>query len=209
MIPFRFPSPSGRSRRRRTRLRLVAAALGFISLGLTAAALMIKTPLPDLVGGAEAIVVGRVTQVRSSWSLDNNLIVTLTSIEVKETIKGRTSSRRIAVQTPGGQVGDLRLAVSDEPSFTMDETVLVFLRPLPSRFSPANSVLSLRSPVPVYELLEKAQGKYSIGADGVAQKAGYRLLAADESDDTSLPIEELKARIRALLRERISARRTP
>lgn len=209
MTPIRFPSPSGRSRRRKTRLRLVAAALGFISLGLTAAALMIKAPLPDLVAGAEAIVVGRVTQVRSSWSLDNNLIVTLTSIEVKETIKGGAAAPTILIQTPGGQIGDLRLAVSDEPSFTTDETVLVFLRPLPSRFSPTNSVLSLRSPAPVYELLEKAQGKYSIRADGVAQKAGYRLLGADESNDTSLPIDELKARIRALLRQRIPERRTP
>jgi hypothetical protein len=209
MTPFGFPPPSKRIRRRRTRFRLAAAAFGFAWLVLTAAALMIKVPLSDLVGGAEEIILGRVTQVRSSWSLDNSLIVTLTSIEVRETIKGRTSSRTILIQTPGGQIGDLRLAVSDEPSFTTDETVLVFLRPLPTRFCPANSVLSLRSPIPVYELQEKAQGKYSIGADGVAQKTGYRLLTADEPNDTSLPVEELKARIRAQLHNPSSVRRMP
>jgi hypothetical protein len=209
MTLFRFPSPSGRNRRRGTRLRLVAAALGFACLGLPAAALMIKAPLADLVAGAEMILVGRVTQVRSSWSLDNSLIVTLASIEVEESIKGRASSRRIAVQTRGGQVGDLGLAVSDEPSFTPGETVLVFLKRLPARFCPANSVLVLTSAEPVYEILEKAQGKYSVGADGLAQKTGYRLLAADDSNDVSLPVEVLKARIRALLRSTSMARRRP
>ena len=209
MTLFRSLSPSGRRRQGRTGFRLVAAALGFASLVLTAAALMIKAPLTDLVDGAEAILVGRVIQVRSSWSLDNSLIVTLASIKVEETIKGRTSSRIIAVQTSGGQIGDLRLAVSDEPSFTMNETVLVFLKRLPARFSPANSVLALTSPEPVYEILEKAQGKYSVGAAGVAQKTGYRLLAADASNDTSLPVETLKARIRAMLRTPSPARRTP
>ncbi len=189
--------------------RIVAAALGFAALGLTADALMIKALLGDLVGGAEAIVVGRVTKVLSSWSLDNRLIVTLVSIEVEETIKGRTSPRTIAVQLAGGQIGDLRLAVSDEPSFAADETVLVFLRRLPARFSPADSVLSLTSPDPVYEILEKAQGKYSVGPDGLAQKTGYSLLSADAGNDTSLPIEELKARIRTLLRTSSSARRLP
>ena len=190
-------------------LRLAAAALGVLAFGLSASGLMIKAPLADLTAGAAAIVLGRVIEARSSWSLDNSLIVTLTTIEVRETLKGRSVSRLIAVQTPGGQVGDLRLAVSDEPGFAADETVLLFLKPLSSRLSGANSILALTSPEPVYTLLEKAQGKYSIDGNGLAVKTGYRLLAADGSDDTSLPLDELKKRIRALLRGPAAARRIP
>jgi hypothetical protein len=156
--------------------RFAASALGVLALGLSASGLMVKASLADLAGGAELILLGRVIEARSSWSLDNSLIVTLTTIEVRETIKGRAVFRRIAVQTPGGQVGDLRLTVSDEP---------------------------------VYEMLDKAQGKYSIGEDGLARKAGYRLLAVDESDDTALPLIELTARIKTLLRRPAAARRTP
>ena len=189
--------------------RFAASALGVLALGLSASGLMVKASLADLAGGAELILLGRVIEARSSWSLDNSLIVTLTTIEVRGTIKGRTMSRRIAVQTPGGQVGDLRLTVSDEPAFAADETVLLFLKPLPARFSGANSILVLNSPAPVYEMLDKAQGKYSIGEDGLARKAGYRLLAVDESDDTALPLIELTARIKTLLRRPAAARRTP
>lgn len=193
----------------RMKFRIAAAVSGVIALGLSAAGLMVKAPLSDLAAGAEAIVLGRVIEARSSWSLDGSLIVTVTTIEVQETIKGRTGSARIAVQTPGGQVGDLRLTVSDEPEFETNEAVLLFLKPVKSRFSGANSVLALASLAPVYELLEKAQGKYSIGQDGLARKTGFRLLAADGSDDTSMPLGELKARLKTLLRRPAAARRTP
>jgi hypothetical protein len=188
---------------------LAAAGLGLLLLGSAASGLMIKVPLSALTAGAETIVLGRVVEVRCSWSLDNSLIVTLTTIEVQESMKGRLSSRRLVVQTEGGRVGDLSLAVSDEPVFTDGETVLLFLKPLPESYSGANSVLSLTSPDPVYRMLEKAQGKYSVDADGQARKTGYRLLEADGSDEASLPLTALKKRLKSLIQGAARSRGTP
>jgi hypothetical protein len=182
----------------KSRTAAIVLALGLC--GAPAGALMIKAPLADLVAGAEAIVLGRVTDVRCSWSLDGNLIVTVVSIQIQQTLKGRTSAPTIIIQTPGGQIGDLRLDVSDAPRFRTEESVLVFLKSPRPGFSPANSILALRSAGRVYEILEKAQGKYSIDADGMAQKNGYHLLAPDTAGDASLPLSELKLRIRSLLR---------
>jgi hypothetical protein len=193
----------------KTIYRLAAAGLGLLLLGSAASGLMIKVPLSALTAGAETIVLGRVVEVRCSWSLDNSLIVTLTTIEVQESMKGGLSSRRLAVQTEGGRVGDLALAVSDEPVFVAGETVLLFLKPLPERFSGANSVLTLTSPEPVFRMQEKAQGKYSVDADGQARKTGYRLLEADGSDETSLPLSALKERLKSLIRGASRSRRMP
>jgi hypothetical protein len=193
----------------KTIFRLAAAGLGLLLLGSAASGLMIKAPLSSLTAGAETIVLGRVAEVRSSWSLDNSLIVTLTTVEIQESMKGRLSSRRLVVQTQGGRIGDLFLAVSDEPVFTEGETVLLFLKPLPERYSGANSVLTLTSPDPVFRMLEKAQGKYSVDADGLARKTGYRLLEADGSDEASLPLTALRERLKSLLRGSARSRRTP
>ena len=193
----------------KTPLRPAAFGAALFLLASAASGLMIKVPLAALTTGAETIVLGRVAEVRSSWSLDNSLIVTLTTIEIQESMKGRLSSRRLVVQTEGGQVGDLSLSVSDEPVFAVGETVLLFLKPLPARFSGANSVLVLTSPDPVFRMLEKAQGKYSVDADGQARKTGYRLIDADGSDETSLPLTTLQQRITSLVRGSSRARRTP
>jgi len=183
------------------RLRLWSLISILATLSLPAGGVMIKVPLADLVQGAQTIVQGRVLEVRSAWSLDNSLIVTLVSLQIQEILKGQAAAPTILIQTPGGQVGDLRLVVSDAPGFNVNETVLVFLKAISTRFSPKISVLALQSEGPVYEVLEKAQGKYSIDAAGLAGKKGYDLLTAAGDNDAALPLSDLKARIKIFLHD--------
>src|SRR5690348_2015187 len=77
-------------------------------------AILLATPLhattvrhlsfDDLVSQAKDIFVGRVIASQSSWTKDGKLILTQTTFQVQEGLKG-TSPKTVTVTTVGGQVG--------------------------------------------------------------------------------------------------------
>ena len=84
--------------------------------------------LRELVTHADRIILGRVLFSESFQRADGQL-GTWHRIEVEREIRGGASDEReVIVETMGGQIGDIAMRVEGEPSFSVGERVLVFVR---------------------------------------------------------------------------------
>ena len=84
--------------------------------------------LQELVAHADRIVLGRVL-FSESFRRSDGQIGTWHRIEVEREIRGRApDEQEVIVETLGGQLGDIAMRVEGEPSFTVGERVLVFVR---------------------------------------------------------------------------------
>jgi hypothetical protein len=83
----------------------------------------------DLVAACDDVVHGRVVYVHPQWDRTQGSIVTEVVIEPIEHIlvKGRAADS-IALDVPGGIVGDVGLCVPDAPEFILGEEVVLFLK---------------------------------------------------------------------------------
>lgn len=85
-----------------------------------------RLTLEDLAKRSQSIVEGVVRGSRTYWSPDRKLILTNTTIDVTEAIKGQ-AARTVEVTTVGGQIGDTVLHVSGMPAFVPGESTIVFV----------------------------------------------------------------------------------
>lgn len=76
---------------------------------------------------AEYVVEGRVERVTSVWDEDRATIFTWVTLSVNRRLKGDPGPV-ITLRHRGGQVGELGLLISTEPSFAVGERVRVYLR---------------------------------------------------------------------------------
>jgi hypothetical protein len=84
--------------------------------------------LKELVGHANRIVLGRVLFSESFQRHDGQL-GTWHRIAVERELRGSApDEQEVMVETLGGQIGDIAMRVEGEPSFTVGERVLVFMR---------------------------------------------------------------------------------
>jgi hypothetical protein len=115
------------------RFRLLPALLGpllaILSLTSPAGASIVQgLELEELVAHADRIVLGRVL-FSESFPRPDGQIGTWHRIEVTREIRGHApDEREVIVETLGGQLGDVSMRVEGEPSFTVGERVLVFIR---------------------------------------------------------------------------------
>ena len=84
--------------------------------------------LQELVGHANRIVLGRVLFSESFRRHDGRL-GTWHRIAVERELRGsEPDEQEVMVETLGGQIDDIAMRVEGEPSFTVGERVLVFMR---------------------------------------------------------------------------------
>jgi hypothetical protein len=84
--------------------------------------------LQELVAHADRIVLGRVL-FSESFQHPNGQLGTWHRISVEREIRGQApDEQEVMVETLGGQIGDIAMRVEGEPSFTVGERVLVFIR---------------------------------------------------------------------------------
>ncbi|MFC2164891.1 hypothetical protein ACFLT2_07845 [Acidobacteriota bacterium] len=176
------------------------------ALAIATNALMIKIPLKQLVIESEAIVLGKVQSVRCEWSLDKRLILSIVRVRVQDTMRGDLMVPDIILEVPGGTMGDLSLKVTNMPTFHENEEIVIFLRSIKNLADTKHSFTVAQNYFPAYEVYGKAQGKYSIDAEGMAIKSGYETVNEDKDPENFLPIESLKTQIHLILREDISRR---
>jgi hypothetical protein len=181
--------------------KLLGTGLVLFVLAVATHALMIKIPLERLVNESEAIVIGKVQSVRYEWSLDKRLILTVVTVRTQETMRGDLMGPEIILEFPGGTMGDLSLKVTDMPSFTPKEEVLIFLRAIQNIADTSHSFTVAQNFFPSYEVFGKAQGKCSISADGMATKSGYEIVDGEIDSEKSISLESLKKQIKTILRE--------
>lgn len=167
---------------------------------------MIKLSLKELTIGADAIVLGEVREIQSQWSMDGSVILTIVTLQIHETLKGKINNNQILIQHPGGEVGDIGLKVSDMPSFQLKERVLVFLKPITNLTNTKHSPIVCLNIFPAFNTFGAAQGKYSIDKDGMAHKSGYVLVSRDDERGVSIHLADLKSRIKSILQQDLKKR---
>lgn len=107
-------------------LSLVAVAIVF-ALPL-AASTFIAMSETELLADSQAVVQGKVLDVRSFWTDDRTAIVTEARVLVDELVAGEAPSV-VVVKTFGGQVGDIAIEAHGFPTFQAGEQVLLYLSP--------------------------------------------------------------------------------
>jgi hypothetical protein len=142
-----------------------------------------RLTLEDLAKRSLSVVQGVVRSSRSYWSPDGKLILTNTTIEVTEAIKGQ-SARIVEVTTVGGRIGDRVLHVGGMPAFAPGENTIVFVE----RSSGYLTVLGL------------GQGKFTV-ANGEVANSPSELTYPDGKPAlrTRMPVQNFKSEIRSIV----------
>jgi hypothetical protein len=139
----------------------------------------------ELTRGSESVIIGEVEDTEAQWSKDGKTIFTKAFIVVNEIIRGRTLQKRIIIEYEGGEIGDIGLKVSDVVPLEKGERVLLFLKSGKSRGDGF-----------VYNIVGKAQGKYSIDKERIARKRGFSVIRGEDIIDNNIPLDELIKKIR-------------
>jgi hypothetical protein len=138
----------------------IIALILFGFLGINSVmALMIKMTTPELTKHSQAIIRGKVTDMRSEWDPERRFIWTLVTISVSKSIKGdNLPGQEIIIKIPGGVVGQIGQVTEDTPIFKKGEDVLLFINPLTYRGKK------------VFRVTGKFQGKHTIKNNMVIEK---------------------------------------
>ena len=131
------------------------------------------------------VVTGEVQETKSQWADNKKDIVTIATIAIQEVIKGRSAAKKVRVKYEGGEVDGMGMRVSDAAELTGGETVLLFLNHGHQNSDGAE-----------YEIVGKAQGKYTIGNDNIARKKGFSVLDGREVIDNDIPVSILIEKIK-------------
>ena len=87
-----------------------------------------KAEVKALAKGADVILTGKVTKQQSEWAQNKSRIITKTTIQVNEYIKGNGTNGFVVINHPGGEVDGVGELYSHMPEFKNDEEVLLFLK---------------------------------------------------------------------------------
>jgi hypothetical protein len=152
---------------------------------------MVSFSTTDLVDRASCIVEGRVTSVTSRWTDDHSAIVTEVVVDAADVLLGDTN--HVTFMYEGGVVDGLAQRVSDMPSLTNGQQVLVFLRAPTAREAQRDRSDAVRDRR--YTLLAAAQGLHRIEG-GRAIKGGFTAMGDSTVIDRDIDVTVLKTRIR-------------
>ena len=87
-----------------------------------------QTELKSLSKGADVILTGKVTKQQSEWTQNKSRIITKTTIQVDEYLKGNGNNNTVVINHPGGEIDGVGELYSHMPEFKNDEEVLLFLK---------------------------------------------------------------------------------
>lgn len=162
---------------------LLAIVSVFLLTTLSHATTVERLNLDGLVKKAHKIVVGKVRNSRTYWSDNGKLILTNYMIDVEETIKG-DAARTVELTTIGGTIGDLTLHVAGMPTFSKDESAVVFVE----SSGAYSTVVGLD------------QGKFTIANGEVSNNASdLEFPDGGFSKPTKMPLTTFKRQIKLLL----------
>ena len=105
-------------------MRSIKFSLFGLIFGLCLSAVMVPLSMEDLVVESDAVVLGHCIDKRVYQ--EGKMIWTEYTIQVYEVLKGE-KLKEVRVRQPGGELGDVGIAVSGAVSFAPFEEVLLFL----------------------------------------------------------------------------------
>ena len=166
-------------------IKFLFLIMAYLLLSSRSLAIMIGLGTEELTRGSESVIIGEVEDTETQWSKDGKTIFTKAFIVVNKIIRGRTLQKRITIEYEGGEIGDIGLKVSDVVPLEKGERVLLFLKSGKSRGDGF-----------VYNIVGKAQGKYTIDKERVARKRGFSVTGGEDIIDNNIPLDELLKKIR-------------
>lgn len=78
--------------------------------------------------GSDVVLTGKVIKQESEWTQNKSRIITKTTIQVDEYLKGSAGTGTVVVNHPGGEVDGVGELYSHMPEFKNNEEVLLFLK---------------------------------------------------------------------------------
>jgi len=108
----------------------------FLFSAVSQATLVLPSTLKYMTDFSDAIVIGYVTDKYSYW--DNDKIYTNVIINLDQYVKYLygEKSQHLQIKILGGKVDDVRLEVSDAPTFELGEKVMLFLKKFGDHYFP-------------------------------------------------------------------------
>ena len=92
---------------------------------------LIRLSLEQLSQASSEVVRGRAVSQETRWNNSHTQIVTLTTVEVEQTLKGSPQAT-LVIEQPGGSLGNLRVRVPGTVGFRHGASYFLFLEPAPS-----------------------------------------------------------------------------
>ena len=189
-------------------LRIAAAILGLIAL-LSSPALsttMVMMSDEDLALTSDAIVAGTVTAVHAMRAADGG-VESYVTVRPDEMLKGYVPLGDVTIRERGGRVGDVEQWLFGNPTYTVGESVIAFLR---------------RDAEGMLRTTQMALGKFSVVHDPATQEdvavrpiedadviVPGRALQSRPPDDRR-PAHAFRSRLRAIVRSQpVPAMRGP
>lgn len=182
-------------------MKSVSSVLGFflavVLLYGSASAMMVGLSTEELTNNSQAVIRGTVEDKQSYWSSDGKMILTKAFVRVNEVIRQKAngdiqSGSRVAVEYLGGEVNGLIMKVSAVSPLSVGEDVVLFVNPSSDKRAAHTSESK------TYNIFGFAQGKYSIGKDGIAKKEAQTIINKKEAVDNNIPAEELTMKIKGV-----------
>jgi len=87
-----------------------------VAVAQVRATVLLPADLAALVRGSQAVVHGRVVNVRAAWADGRRRIESFVTVEVVEYFKGDLGGR-VTIRVPGGQIGRYRSVTVGAPTF--------------------------------------------------------------------------------------------
>jgi len=81
----------------------------------------------DLADLANQVVIGKVAQMKSQWNNNRTMIYSYVKITVEQVLKGAYQTE-VTARCLGGEVEDIGIGVSSEPTFNVGERVKLYLK---------------------------------------------------------------------------------
>lgn len=174
-----------------------------LSLTAAHATLVPRLSLEQLATESESVVHGTVVRRWAAWGPSRQFIWTHHEVRVVDVLKGR-AALTVVVSEPGGEIGDIGIAIAGAPRYEVGQEVVLFLDRTPIGYlrgagwgqgnfavveSPTDRSRTVRSAHGGAALIEAPQ---LVGAPpGVSRTAPASL--------NGLSVEECKKRLRRLL----------
>ena len=145
---------------------------------------MIGLSTATLVKNSDAVIMGEVQDIEAFWSKDGKAIISRATVLVSSVSKGTVPEKTVIVEYEGGEIGDIGFKVSDVSPMNQGDRVVLFLKHGKSRIDGV-----------VHTIVGMAQGKYTVGKDGIARKSGYSVVNGKKLIDNNISVDELLLRI--------------
>jgi len=185
--------------------RVVFILIAVFIFSSNALAIMRALSTEELTMNSEVVIIGEVEEKVSFWSDDRKKIFTRITVKIEEKVRGESLEERVEVEHEGGEIGGIGLRVSDVPSFSKGERVLLFLKGMAKKklllSSGKEAIQTDSKPETVKEIFSivgLAQGKYTVHPSGMAEKGGFAILGESHAIDHLISLDILIEKIKSI-----------